>query len=68
MRIRLLVSFKNALFSPTSIYAVFHEALYVLGFGKMDTGAKWSNIEYNGASWEWRPLGVEAPGVGGPWE
>lgn len=27
----------------------------------MDTGAKCSNTEYNGAIWEWRPLEVTAP-------
>jgi len=40
----------------------------------MDTGggvAKWSDTEYSGASWEWRPwdrrpLGMAAPESGGP--
>src|SRR6218665_3729179 len=25
-------------------------------------------FEYNGSPWEWRPLGMAAPGDGGPWE
>jgi len=27
----------------------------------MDTGAKWSDTEYNGELREWRPLGVADP-------
>ena len=46
----------------------FREVLYVLRLWKMDTGAKCSessDTEYTGAPWEWRPLGIAAPGSGG---
>jgi len=32
----------------------------------MDTGGKCSDTEYNATPWEWRTLGVEDPGSGGP--
>ena len=44
----------------------FREVLYMLRLWKWIRKAKGSATEYNAAPWEWRPLGMAAPGSGGP--